>query len=188
MNKIKKLSQFMRLLLQSSFFISLISLFAFIILAPFVWQHRITIPHFYSEYIDDLFFPLKISIIGNMHVLQIIIALLISIIPWVVTLTIINRLVKLFQLYEQRSIFSELNTHYLSQLSQLLLLRIFIQPVYYASISLVLSWNNPIGKHVIKVAIGSTEIGLIVLAVMILIISKIMHEATKLNDENQKFV
>lgn len=188
MNKIKKLSYFIRIILQSYFIISVIALIAFTLLAPFVWQHKIAIPHFYSVSFQDLFFPMNISLIGELHATQIILALVISLTPWLVSLAILYCLVKLFKLYEHGCIFNEKNTHYLSRISQLLLLRIILEPIYDAFITLVLTWNNPTGKHIISVAIGSTEFGLIVLSVMILIIAKIMHEATLLSDENRKFV
>ena len=113
---------------------------------------------------------------------------LISLIPVGIALIAVNSLRKLFELYEKIEIFSEKCVRHIRVFGWMLLIGQLAYPFYCALMSLALTISNPPGHRMIVVALGLTQIWLILLASSILLISWIMEEGKKLQEEHEATV
>ena len=93
--------------------------------------------------------------------------------------------IKLFSLYEKAEIFSINNVNYLKRIGQALLLSQLFNPFYDALKTFNLSWGNPHGHRFISISFGSTNIEIILMALMTILISWIMAEGCRLREEQQ---
>lgn len=108
-----------------------------------------------------------------------------TLIPVGIALVAINALRKLFELYERFEIFSANCVGYIRVVGWMILAGQLTYPIYCGLMSLVLTFSNPPGHRMITVAIGLTQLGLIILGSSILLISWIMEEGKKLQEEHE---
>lgn len=111
----------------------------------------------------------------------------ISLIPLMANLFVLYFLIKLFRLYEQGEIFTMNNVRYIRNTGYALLIGQLINPVYQALLSMALTWHNPPhrGLRVISVSLDGTNIGIVLMSLLIVLISWIMAEGYKLKEEQQ---
>ncbi len=128
-------------------------------------------------YLDNMLHPLSLS--------ERLLALGVSAIPMIIYLYILFTLIQLFKLYEQGEIFSLQNVRYIRHSGYALLLTQIINPFYEGLMGLVLTWNNPPGHRFAGISLSHTNIGIVLIALVILLISWIMTEGCKLNEEQQ---
>lgn len=96
-------------------------------------------------------------------------------------------LIKLFQLYERTEIFTLRNVTYIRNIGYAMLVKQLLNPVYQGLITGALTFNNPHGYRYATIGFGSTDLIAIVTALIIILVSWIMAEGCKLNDE-QKYI
>lgn len=109
----------------------------------------------------------------------------ISLIPTVIKMFIIYMLIKLFALYEKGEIFSLSHVKYIRNIGYTLLVGQFIEPVYQFVMGLVLTWNNPLHHRFAAITLDQTNIGIVFIALLVILISWITAEGSKLHDEQQ---
>jgi hypothetical protein len=109
----------------------------------------------------------------------------VSAIPMLIELSIVYSLIKLFKLYEGGEFFSINNVRYIRNAGYALLLGQLINPLYEGLIGIVLTWYNPVGHRFFAITFDQTNIGMVLTALLIILISWIMAEACKLREDQQ---
>jgi hypothetical protein len=112
---------------------------------------------------------------------------LISCIPLSITMLILYYLVKLFKLYEQAQIFTSANVKYIRNIGWIMLLNQIIRPIYEAMFTAALTFQNPHGHRFISISFTNNNLTTLIIALFIILISWVMAEGCKLNDE-QKYI
>jgi hypothetical protein len=180
MNKIQRVSRYFRILFQL-IFISMPILQAIgWSYAPGELQFGIgaidMIPDMYRKHILVSSFGLDTKLL----------AFLVSMMTVSVDLFVLYFLVRLFKLYEQGEIFSIDNVGYLRKIGYALLVgQLLINPVYEFILGVVLTWHNPPGHGIASITIGTTNIGIVLMAFLVILVSWIMAEGCKLREEQQ---
>jgi hypothetical protein len=182
MNKIKRVSKIFSLLFQAVFIVFLLSNIIGWIIAP--------TPIVYLEKMGFTFtvIPKYIPILHDLSAQEKVYGFLVSIIPLAIDLWLIANLVKLFKLYQQGKIFLLENVCAIKRIGIALLLSQIVAPFYEAAISAVLTWHNPPGHRVSMASFDGTNVGLLIAAIIILLVSWVMAEACKLQHENEMTV
>ncbi|MFT5133485.1 MAG: hypothetical protein ACI9SC_001957 [Gammaproteobacteria bacterium] len=110
-------------------------------------------------------------------------AFIVSLIPTSIAIYGIFNLRELFTLYEKGIIFTTANVKCIRRLGYALIYWTFSKIPFMALISIVLSHNNPPGERMVSIGFGSTDFVTLVTGAIVLIISWVMSEASKLEDE-----
>lgn len=110
---------------------------------------------------------------------------LISLIPTAIEMLVLYFLIRLFKLYEKGEIFSIKSVHYIRNVGYTMLIGQVINPIYDALLSTTLTWSNPPGHRLAVVLFTGKNIGTIFIALLVILVSWIMAEGCKLNEEQQ---
>ena len=113
------------------------------------------------------------------------IILTIELVPISITVLICHLLAKLFLLYEQGALFEEENIKLIKYISIYMILGEFIQLIYQPLITAALTFNNPAGKRMMSITLGSTNVSTLITAFIILLASWIVKEAHQLKTDSQ---
>ncbi|MBX2847045.1 MAG: DUF2975 domain-containing protein [Acidiferrobacterales bacterium] len=90
--------------------------------------------------------------------------------------------------FAKGKLFDESTTRDLRRFSIFVFIQGLITPIYYACLSVILSWNHPPGQKMLSVTFGSNELRFIGLALIFWVICDLLLEAEKLKQENQQFI
>ena len=112
-------------------------------------------------------------------------AFVIGLIPLAVHLFILYFLVRLFRSFEKSEIFSKRNVGHIKWIGYTILIGQLLQPLYQALMSAALTWHNLPGTRVIEISFTGTNVGLVLTALLIILISWIMAEGQKLQEEQE---
>ncbi|MES2217910.1 MAG: DUF2975 domain-containing protein [Pseudomonadota bacterium] len=177
MNKIKLVSRFFRVLFQITFVAVPICLILYWLNAPYpllILGNTMAIdliPHTMPN------FPLILHLSNQTKFL----GFLVSLIPASLILIVCYFLIKLFRLYERNEIFSLNNIFYLRKVAAVVIAsELVFLPIYQGLLSLVLTWHYP--THFVVI---SVNFSILLLSLLLLLISWIMAEGFKLQDEQQ---
>lgn len=94
-------------------------------------------------------------------------------------------LIRLFRLFESGKIFTIKNVATIKNIGITLLIGQLLHPVFDALNSLIITWGNPHGHRLIAVSVTGTNIGVLLMAIFVILISWIMAEGYKLNQEQE---
>jgi hypothetical protein len=178
MEKIKRVSMFFRVLFQMSFIALPILLVCFWIQAP-------TSIGLHALDITMSFIPKGVEILNPLSPMAKFLGFLISLIPNALSMLIIYFLIKLFKLYENGKIFTFENVNYIKKIGYTLLITELVDPIYQVFMTATLTWGNPHGHRVASITISGIDFGTILVALLTILISWIMAEGCKLNEEQQ---
>jgi len=180
MNKIKRVSNFFHILFQIVFI-------ALPILLIIIWiQAPSPIGVFYQQTgILINFIPQSIKILHPLDNLTKLLGFSISLLALISTELVLYFLIKLFRLYANAEIFSLQSVRYIKYVAYSLLLGQLINPIYQGVISAFLTWGNPKGHRVATISLDGTNLGILLLSLLIILISWIMAEGYKLREEQQ---
>lgn len=179
MQKIQNISFWFKLLFQFAFILLPCLLVVFWLDAP----RPIGFPGF--TFLPDVFvsqdiiFPASRVLSGETKWL----GFLISFIPYGIVELILYFLIRLFNLYAKGEIFSLNVVTYWKKLGMTILIGQFLNPVYMALITATLSWGNGHGHRFIAISFTSVNVGIFLMAFMIILISWIMAEGYRLREE-----
>ncbi|EKD70101.1 MAG: hypothetical protein ACD_46C00636G0004 [uncultured bacterium] len=67
----------------------------------------------------------------------------------------------------------------------LLIGQFIINPVYEAILSAMLTWHNPQGERMAMISFTGTNLGIVLTALLIILISWIMAEGYKINEDRK---
>ncbi|EKE01547.1 MAG: hypothetical protein ACD_21C00106G0007 [uncultured bacterium] len=179
MNKIQRVSLFLRVIFQ-------IAMVAWPIWLITYWSFA---PHFIPDYLGTIrFVPENIEILHPITKTDAFWGFTIGLLPLAVTMTVLYFLVELFKLYEQGKIFTTLNVKYIRNIGITMLIGQIVNIIYDALITFALTFHNPAGHKYASVTFGGPDAYNIIIAIMIVVISWIMAEGCKLHEENQYVV
>jgi hypothetical protein len=91
--------------------------------------------------------------------------------------------VKLFKSYERLEIFSLSAVNHIKRIGYLLLAIECIKPGVEFLLSMVLTWHNPPGHRYAIVSVSDTDLTTIFIAFIIILVSWIMSEGSRLKEE-----
>lgn len=182
MNKIKRASHWFHLFFQ-------ICLFLTPLLLVLSWIYA-TQQTFQSNHPNLFLSPvsqnlLTTPVLSPLNPLTKLLGFLVSCIPVGIDMLIFYFLIQLFKLYERGEIFTRNNVKYIRNIGYAMLGSQLIQPIYQALMTFILTMNNPKGHRLISIGFGTTDIMLLLTALIIILISWIMTEGYKLNDEQK---
>jgi hypothetical protein len=109
-------------------------------------------------------------------------------VPLFATLYGLLKLRELFQLYENGSFFTERNVGCLRSLGKALLVWVGCDIVRYSLLSVILTLGNPPGQRLLVVGLNSGEFSGVFVGIVVLIISWVMDEARKLEEDQALIV
>lgn len=185
MDKIKRVSMCFRI-----FFQILIMTIPCILI--FAWSTTPESIVIMDGWINMSFIPQAYMTAGSQHhVLHVlshsekILGFFISAIPMIINMYIVYLLIKLFKMYERSEIFSINNVRTISNIGYAMLLGQIIDPIYQALMGLVLTWHNPPGQRLMAVTLDQTNVGIVITALLVILISWIMAEGQHLREEQQ---
>lgn len=108
-----------------------------------------------------------------------------GILPLLVREYILFALIQLFKLYEREIIFSNNNVRYLRNIGFALIATQAIDLIYQGLMGFVLTWKNPPGLRFSAISLDQTNIGIVLVGVMVVLVSWIMLEGSKIREEQQ---
>jgi hypothetical protein len=173
MSKISKTSYKYSLLFKALFII-------YPLYTVYIWLSGATIPFGYNairmlqEGIDFSSFPLTLRVY----------ACLLYMIPTALVMAQFYYLAQLFQLYAKGMIFAKQNINYLKKIGFMLIWQaiavILVQPL----ITMVLTINAAPGEHIFAVALSNDEVSSMAIGGIVILISWVMNEGRKLQEES----
>jgi hypothetical protein len=109
--------------------------------------------------------------------------LLVTLAPVGLQMALFWYLARLFGLYQQGAIFTIESVGCLRRVGAFLLIGAIVQPFHGALVTLVLTMNNPAGQHMITLGLSGDPIGKAMTALVVFLISWIMDEGRKLQED-----
>ena len=111
--------------------------------------------------------------------------LAVQLIPESITVLICYQLAKLFQLYTDGILFAEENIKRIRAIGTYMIAGQLINLIYQALISITLTYNNPVGQHLLTLSFGTTNLSTLVTGLIIIIASWIIKEAHQIKSDSQ---
>lgn len=93
-----------------------------------------------------------------------------------------------FRGFARGELFDLENSRSLRNFATLLFVQALAGPIHFALSSLLLSWKHPAGQKLLSISVGSNEIAVGALAMILWVMSDLLVEASRLQYENQQFV
>lgn len=174
MKKIKYVSLFFRLLFQVTFVCMILGQVLGWIYAPTYSPLLNVIPIVYEPYLFHEF-DINTKVSG----------FFITLMPLLLKLLVIYYLIKLFRLYEKHEFFSTKNVYYIRNAGYALLFTQIINPLCDFFLGFIITSGNPPGFRLASFSIRDHNLGLLLTSLVIILISWIMLEGCKLQDEQQ---
>ncbi|MFA6303608.1 MAG: DUF2975 domain-containing protein [Legionella sp.] len=180
MNKIKKTSLIFRVLFQILFVVLPVLLIVAWVQSAGTFEMVegvINLNYVPAAYAGNILHPLSFS--------EKMLALGAACLPLLVQLYVLFSLIQLFKLYEQGVIFSIDNVRHIRNIGYALIVTQIMNVLYQGLMGFILTWHNPPGHHFSSIALDHTNIGVILVALMVILISWIMLEGCKIREEQQ---
>lgn len=118
-----------------------------------------------------------------MPMISLVLGFLVTMLPTGLTMVGAYYLQRLFHLYEQGQIFLLANVHCFKKLSRVLIWSFAVDIVSRSLLSVVLSLPNPKGQRIVTVDLSSSDLTILLLGCIIAVISWVMEEGRKLQEE-----
>jgi len=101
------------------------------------------------------------------------------------TMLILYFLVKLFRNYQREQIFSLANVRIFRNVGYSLIIWQILVPIQQALLSVILTWQNGPGQRILAASFSSNNIAVVLIAFIVILISWIMAEGHKLQEEHE---
>ena len=137
---------------------------------------------FTSEFFSFRVVP-DVPILNKVPTINILLAIVVSCIPLILSLLICVKLIKVFKSFEVGDFFNSNNILILKSIALVLFIKEVINPVTEAIISGLITMNNPPGKGLMVASMDQGNLLNILLAAIILLISWLLSEAYILKEE-----
>lgn len=132
---------------------------------------------------DGLTTELPVKVSQALPLKTLLLAFLVSLIPISVAIYGAINLKELFKLYERAIIFSERNVNCFRRLGYTLISWVFANLIFVVLISIVLTFSNLPGERVMVAQFGVSDVGTLIIGAVVLLVSWVMKEASKLENE-----
>lgn len=93
-----------------------------------------------------------------------------------------------FANFAKGELFNQRNSQDLRRFAILLFAQGLAKPLHFSLASMLLSLNHTAGQKMLSVSVGSAEVKVIALAMMLWVISDLLVKASQLDNENKQFV
>ncbi len=93
-----------------------------------------------------------------------------------------------FTNFARGELFNLTNSRDLRRFSILVLVQTLAKPLHFALASVLLSSNHGAGSKILSISVGSSEVRMIAVALVIWVVSNLLIEGGKLQAENRQFV
>jgi len=110
-------------------------------------------------------------------------AFCVSLIPVSVAMFGMVTLTKLFKLYENAIVFAAENVKYVRRLGYILIYWVIASAIFTTLISIVISFANPPGQRMMVAEFQISDLSTLLIGAIVILISWIMEEGRKLEDE-----
>ena len=177
MNKIRYVSVFFKLFFQVTFITLIAAQVIGWVYAPMQGGLFNVIPPAYQPILMN-HFTLNTKIAG----------FFVSSLPLMIKLMIVYTLIKLFSLYQRHEFFSMKNVQLIRNTGYALLLLEIITPLSDFLLGFVITSGNPPGYRIATMTFGNTNVGVILMALLIILNSWIMSEGHQLKEEQQLII
>lgn len=97
-------------------------------------------------------------------------------------------LCRAFSNFAKGQLFNHSNSRDLRLFSTLLFAQALAKPLHFSISSVLLSLNHPVDQKMLSVSLGSNEVKVIALAMMLWVISDLLVQGSKLESENKQFI
>ena len=178
MPKIRRLSCFFRVIFQIAFWVIPITYVLSWVYAPHTFG-------FHSVGATFTYLPHGIPVLQPLTISQRLLGFAVNIIPMVLKMLIAFYLIKLFRLYEKHEIFTLDNVKYIRRVGITMLLTQVAHPFVEFATSAVLTMNNPPHHRLAEFSLQGQNIAVVLIGIVIILISRIMSEGTRLQDEQK---
>jgi heme/copper-type cytochrome/quinol oxidase subunit 4 len=129
------------------------------------------------------FVPLPVRVDHDLPRLTRFLAFLVDLIPMVAIIYGLRKLEGLFLLYEKGLIFTEQHVRYFRSLGRTLIVWVGCDVVRNSLLSMVLTLDKAPGQRIITVGLGSADFAAIFVGIVVLIISWVMDEGRKIQED-----
>lgn len=180
MNKIQLVSGFFKCIFQMAFVLMPILLIIFWLNAP---EPLSSLTAHYGLVVN--YIPNDINIAHDLSPTTKLLGFIISLIPLSIDLLVLSFLIRLFKLFQSYEIFSSRTVNHIKHIGYTLLFGQIANPIYHLLLSIALTWNNPAGERYASISFNGTNVGILLAALLIILISWINSEAQKLHVEQQ---
>lgn len=126
---------------------------------------------------------LPFAIDGTLPLQAKVLGFLASLLPMAIDMLGLWVLAKLFKLYAEGKIFTIENVYCYRKLGYLLLAAAITGPIHQSLLSIVLTLHNPPGQRMLSVSLSSSDFSRALMGGIVLLISWVMEEGRKLEDE-----
>lgn len=192
MNKIKRTSLFFRVLFQSILILLPLLLIISWVISEGTFQINLGIQsdnlfEIVARVINLNYLPEAYSgkILHPLNAYEKLLSLGAGCLPLIVNLYILCALIRLFKLYERGIIFSMNNVRYIRNIGFALIATQITNALYQVLMGFIVTWNNPPGQRFTSITMDQTNGGIILVALMVILISRIMLEGCKIREEQQ---
>lgn len=93
-----------------------------------------------------------------------------------------------FTNFAKGELFNYSNSRDLRMFSVFLFVQALAKPLHFSLASMLLSMNHPAGQKMLSISLGSGEINVIALAMILWVMSDLLVSASKLENENKQFI
>lgn len=172
----------------SSFFWCVFCIAFFAIPLLQIWGWSVAKPgqlFFLNHLIQFTTVPTSYLILHPLSVAERLLGFTINLIPTMVQLFFLYFLLKLFAQFRKGNIFSVTNAYSIRYAGTILLIGQLIHPFYEVLIGCVVTMNNPPGFRYIKITFDHVNLGIVMAAVLVMLLSWIMMEGYHLQKEQQ---
>ncbi len=171
--KIKKITGFLIL----SFKLLMV---VFPILVIAYWFGFINMPK--ENYISMFRIPVDVDLHSLRFQLKLV-ACLVDLIPTSIVVMGFHYLIKLFELYSKTIFFTAANVLYIRKIGFNLLWQFAASILIQPFLSIILTFDAPKGGHMISIAMGNPEVTVLLTGIIVILISWVMEEGCKLEEE-----
>ncbi|MFW5735408.1 MAG: DUF2975 domain-containing protein [Oceanidesulfovibrio sp.] len=108
----------------------------------------------------------------------------VSAVPLALTCAMLWNLARLFGGYARHEVFTTQSVRRIRRVGVLLLVRELLSPFVGAAMTIALTLSNPPGQRMVSVGLESSNITMLVTALMIIVVAQIMDQARELHEES----
>ncbi|TVM18467.1 hypothetical protein DPQ33_06910 [Oceanidesulfovibrio indonesiensis] len=105
-------------------------------------------------------------------------------VPVALTCAMLWNLARLFGGYARGEVFTTVSVQRIRSVGLLLLVRELISPLIGAAMTVALTLSNPAGQRMVSVGLGSSNITMLITALMIIVVAYVMDQARELHEES----
>lgn len=121
--------------------------------------------------------------VGELPALTRSMAFMASLLPVGVVMYGILTLAKLFRHYENGNVFTAETVRYFHALGYVTVFWVFANMLFTSLISVIFSFNNPPGERMLTIEFGTPDLTALTIGAILLLVSWVMEEGRKLEDE-----